>query len=229
MWTTATTVLTTPLLPEVLRFHAHSEAQKLWAMNQVYWVLVSSAVNWGVLLSYPLISQLYSFWTGNAVELNNALLCLLLASVVVNNIGALMSLHLNAINSLRFILCTSVVRCLFCLGGGFMGFGHLGLASFGVGILSGELITLFLTIYVFNKYELVSRGVEVAVMSFIPLSLGAGSVFLFLIGQGFNLFPAQWSWLIAATGAAVASGWGWCRLDHDMRTRLVVQVTSRLK
>ena len=229
MWTTATTVLTTPLLPETLRFHAHGDAKKLYAMNQVYWVLVGSAVNWGVLLSYFLLPRLYSFWTGDAVELDNALLCLLLASVVVTNVGAIMSLHLNAINSLRLIVGASAVRCLFGLGGGLMGYEQLGLASFGVGILSGELITLFLTSYVFNKYELVNRGVKVDVISFIPLSLGAGSVLIFLIGQGFNWLPAQWSWIIAATGVLVASGWGWRRLDHDMRTRLLILVTSRLK
>lgn len=229
IWTTATTVLTTPLLPDVLRFHANSEAWKLWTMNQVYWVLVGSAVNWGILLFYPMIPELYSVWTRDIVQLNKELMCLLLASVVITSAGGLITMHLNAINRVRTILGTSVVRCLFGLGGGFIGYNYIGLSSFGIGILTGEIVTLVLTSYVFIQYELSTRGIKVKALNLVQYSLGPASVILFLIGQGFNLIPTQLSWVMAITGVTIASTLGWRGLDQNIRVRIMDLATTRLK
>ena len=103
LWNSVTTILSSPLLPDVVRIHARGEVKKLVAINQVYWVLVGSAVNLGAILSYPLIPFLYGVWTSRAVPLDNSLLCFLLGSVVMANAGALMALHLNGINSLRIV------------------------------------------------------------------------------------------------------------------------------
>src|SRR5260370_22984454 len=78
LWTAVTTILSTPLLPDVVRIHAKGEVQKLVAINQAHWVLVGSAVNLGAILSYPLIPFLYDQWTAHAVILDKSLLCLLL-------------------------------------------------------------------------------------------------------------------------------------------------------
>lgn len=229
LWTNVTNVLTTPLLPDVVRFHAKGESYKLVAMNEAYWVLVGSVVNWGVLLSYPLLAALYGYWTGHALALDKTLLCLLLGSVVVTNAGALMSMHLNGINSLRIVLGTSVVRGVLGLGGGALGYGQLGLAGFGLGILAGELAALLMTGHFFVKYELVDKGINMPVAAFAPATLGTGSVLLFLVVEGFGGLLALWVWPIALAGVAAGSTWGWKRLDHDVRARLVVMVTKRFK
>src|SRR5437868_14477856 len=80
LWTNVTNVLTTPLLPDVVRYHAVGEGQKLVSVNEAYWVLVGTAVNSGVLITYPAIKPLYGYWTAHAVPLDERLLCLLLAS-----------------------------------------------------------------------------------------------------------------------------------------------------
>lgn len=229
LWTNVTNVLTTPLLPDVVRFHAKGEAYKLVAMNEAYWVLVGSVVNWGVLLSYPLLATLYGYWTGHALELDKTLLCLLLGSVVVTNAGALMSMHLNGINSLRIVLGASVVRGVLGLGGSALGYRQLGLAGFGLGILAGELVALLMTARFFVKYELAEKGINMPVGAFAPATLGTSSVLLFLVVEGFGGLSAIWVWPIALAGVAAATTWGWKRLDHDVQARLVGIVTKRFK
>lgn len=229
LWTNVTNVLTTPLLPDVVRFHAKGEAHKLVAMNEAYWVLVGSAVNWGVLLSYPLLAPLYGYWTGHAIALDKTLLCLLLGSVVVTNAGALMAMHLNGINSLRIVLGASVVRGVSALGGGALGYGQLGLAGFGLGILGGELAALLITGRFYVTRELADKGDKMPLAAFAPAALGTGSVLLFLAGESFGWLSAFLAWPLALAGVAAASAWGWKRLDHGVRARLLGIVAKRFK
>ena len=229
LWTNVTNVLTTPLLPDVVRFHANGEAQKLMAVNEAYWVLVGSAVNWGVLLSYPLLAPLYDYWTGHAITLDRTLLCLLLGSVVVTNAGALMAMHLNGINSLRIVLGTSLARGVLGLGVGALAYGQLGLAGFGLGILASELAALLMTGCFFVKNELTDKGATMPATAFVPTALGMGSVLLFLVCEGFGLLSGFWAWPLALAGVAVASVWGWKRLEHGVKERLVGLVANRFK
>ncbi len=229
LWTNVTNVLTTPLLPDVVRFHAKGEAHKLVALNEAYWVLVGSAVNWGVLLSYPLLATLYGYWTGHALALDKTLLCLLLGSVVVTNAGALMAMHLNGINSLRIVLGASLARGVLGLGLGALTYAQLGLAGFGLGILAGELAALLMIARFFVKYELAAKGIRMPVAAFAPAVLGMGSVLLFLAGEGFSWLSALWAWPMAMAAVVTATVWGWRRLDHDVRARLVGMVAMRFK
>jgi O-antigen/teichoic acid export membrane protein len=208
------------LLPDVVRIHAKGEVKKLVAINQAYWVLAGSAVNLGAILSYPLIPFLYAKWTAHAVALDQPLLCLLLSSVVVANTGALMALHLNGINSLRVVLGTSVARAILSLGGGALGFKRYGLASFGLGILAGEIVATLITARHFVKHEVKAKGSRIPVSDFGPVSLSTGAVLLFFIGAGLGWWSVGGVWLLAIVCVATASVWGWNTLESELQNRL---------
>ena len=220
LWTSVTTVLSTPLLPDVVRLHVKGEVYKLVAINQAYWVLVGSAVNLGALLSYPLIPFLYGQWTGHGVALDRPLLCLLLASVVTANAGALMALHLNGINSLRIVLGASIARAVFGLGGGALGYSRYGLSSFGLGILLGEIVATLMTARYFLRYEVFAKGLRIRASDLGPVSLSTGSALLFFTGAGFGWWSVGWLWSFADCAVAAASVWGWRSLDAPLRNRL---------
>ena len=212
------------------RGRAHSrkkQVQKLGAINEVFWVLVGSAVNWGAVLFYPLMPFLYGEWTRHNVVLNKPLLGLMLASVVVTNSGALMALHLNGINSLRIVFAASVVRAMCSLGGGALGYRFLGLSSFGLGILAGELIATLMTGRHFLKHELCDRGFQFSATTCAPVALGTGSAVLYLVGSGFGWWSGGLSWLLALTGVAAASILGWKALERDLRGRLPREIWLR--
>lgn len=220
LWTSVTAVLTAPLLPEVVRIYAEGEVRKLAAVNEAFWVLVGSAVNFGALLSYPLIPFLYGLWTGHTVTLDKPLLCLMLASVVVANAGAVIALHLNGINSLRIILTASLVRAIFILGCGGLGYRVWGLASFGIGILTGEILATLLCARHFIKYELKAAGLCLSWTAFGPVCLSTGSVLVYFVGSAFQWWAGGASFLISAGGVIVAAVWGWSLLESDLRARL---------
>jgi O-antigen/teichoic acid export membrane protein len=219
LWTSVTTVLTGPLLPEVVRIHAKGEMHKLMSMNRAFWVLVGSAVNGGALLFYPVIPFLYGHWT-HAMALDTPLLCLMLGSVVVANSGALMALHLNGINSLRIVLAASAARAVLGLGLGALGYGHFGVASLGLGLLAGELAATLMTARYFMKHEVMDRGLQIPAAAFAPVMLSLGSTLLFFVGTAFRWWSGNWPWILALTAVAIACPWGWKSLDGEVRGRL---------
>lgn len=226
-WTNVTNVLTTPLLPDIVRYHATGEGHKIVTLSEAYWVLVGTAVNLGVLIAYPLIKPMYGYWTAHAVALDKSLLCLLLASVVVTNAGGLITLYLNGINSLRILLAASVIRGILSLGvGGFL-FYYFGLTGLGMGILGGELLALFVMGHYIVRRELFRQGISLALRSLAPITVSTISVLLFLMSDGFGFPLAQYVYPVALLGVVSAALWGWSRLEHGVRTRLVRMLKNR--
>lgn len=227
LWTNVTSVLTTPLLPDIVRYHATGEGRKMVSISEAYWVLVGTAVNLGVLITYPLIDLAYRYWTAHTMVLDKALLCLLLASVVVANVGGLITVYLNGINSLRIVLAASVIRGILSLGvGGFL-FYHFGLAGFGMGILGGELLALLVIERYFVKRELSRHNISMPLLSLAPIAVSTVSVLLFLMCEGFRFSLAPYLYPGALLGVVAAAVWGWRGLDVDVRTRLVRMISNR--
>ena len=227
LWTNVTNVLTTPLLPDIVRYHATGEGQKIVTISEAYWVLVGTAVNLGILITYPLIELMYGYWTAHTVALDKLLLCLLLASVVVTNVGGLITLYLNGINSLRVVLAASMILGILNLGvGGFL-FYHFGLAGFGVGILGGELLALLVMGRYFVQRELSRQRVSLPLRSLAPITVSTVSVLIYLMSEGFGFSLAQYFYPVALLGVATAALWGWRGLEHGVRTRLVRMIVNR--
>jgi O-antigen/teichoic acid export membrane protein len=227
LWTNVTNVLTTPLLPDVVRYHATGEKQKLLTISEAYWVLVGTLVNLGILITYPLIEPMYGYWTAHAVTLDKGLLCLLLASIVLANVGGLISLYLNGINRLGVVLAASIVRGILSLAlGGFL-FFHFGLVGFGMGILGGELLAQLVLGRYFVKHELIRQGIGFPIRSLMPITVSTASVLIFLITEGFGFPVAQYFYAIALLGVATAALWGWRRLVPDVKHRLRHMIEDR--
>lgn len=227
LWTNVTNVLATPLLPEVVRYHATGDGRKLATINEVYWVLVGTAVNLGVLITYPLISTLYGNWTAHVLALDKFLLCLLLASIVLANAGGLISLYLNGINSLGVVLVTSLVRGILSLGAGGFLFFYFGLAGFGMGVLGGELLALFVMVRNVATRDWARQSYGLHLRSFAPITVSMASVLVFLISDGGGFIVAQYLYPVALLGVAMAALWGWKELDGDVKVRLIRAISKR--
>lgn len=227
LWTNVTNVLTTPLLPDVVRFHAKDEGQKIVNLSEAYWVLVGNTVNFGVLITFPLVRPMYTIWTAQVMRLDEPLLCMLLCSVVVANAGGFISMYLNGINRLGIVLASSAGRGVLSLAIGALLFQRLGASGFGIGILGGELLALFLMGRYFVKHELWRHGTTLSYRSLAPILLSASSVMLFLAMEGFGINFADYLYLPALMGVVFAGLWGWDGLDAGVRTRLVHMVGGR--
>ena len=228
LWTNITNVLTTPLLPDVVRFHAKGEWKKLLAVQETHSVLVGTAVNLSMLLAFPFIDPFYRHWTQHTVALNKFLLCVLLASVSLLNLGAMMNIFLTGINHHRTIFSTTLARGAVSLILGALLVQVLGLSGLGLGIWTGELLTLLLLIYFFFKQARLLGELDSARHSLSPPLLGVASLHIFFAVEILTSFNGPWLHLLAILGVCVSAFWGWVRLDTSVRARLHHLVSKRL-
>jgi hypothetical protein len=84
-----------------------------------------------------------------------------------------------------------------------------------------ELAATLMTGRYFVRHELAEKGIKMRWAALGPVVLGTGLALLFFVGAGFGWWSTGWNWLLALTGVAVASAWGWKALDLDMRARLM--------
>jgi O-antigen/teichoic acid export membrane protein len=227
LWTTLANVLTSPLLPEVVRFHANREGGKLVAIHEAHWVLVGTAVNLGILASYPLLRPLYGIWTCHRVALDGTLLCLLLASVAVSSAGSLMSTYLGGVNNVRSVFSTSAIRGAAGILGGLALHRWLGTAAFGLSILAGEAIVLALTFSYFFRSELGELSVRPPGRAFGLLLASVGLTVAFLAAEAIGVPHSGWLLGGAIPGVLACGRAGWRRLDPSVRERLVATVADR--
>ncbi|OGP87970.1 MAG: hypothetical protein A2156_01705 [Deltaproteobacteria bacterium RBG_16_48_10] len=222
LWTNATNVLTTPLLPDVVRYRAKREGNKLVTISEAHWVLIGTFINLSILITYPLIGPLYGYWTTHAVPLNKSLLCLLLSSIALANAGALISMYLNGINSLRAVFLTSLVRGLTSLAGGGVLLAYFGFAGLGFAILVSEVLALVIMGYFFVRIELAQLGARLPILSLSPISMSTSFVLMFLIAEGFGSPLAPVLYPAAIFGVLFGALWGWRRLESDVKHNLLL-------
>jgi|GEM_PF-1380524 len=220
LWNNVTMSLANPLLPDVVRFHATREPFKLAAVNEAYWVIVGGLVNFGVVLSYPLVFPLYGLWTRHSFTLDPILFGLLLASVVIANVGGLITLHLNGINSLGLGLAVALVRFGTAIGGGYLAYPSMGIVGFGLGILFGEALAVAINCWGFFKNEIINKGAKIQAQTFCSIVLSVSFVLIFLLIAAFNLAEFWITWLMSLIGVFFSTIIGWKNLNNTVKLRL---------
>ncbi len=228
LWNTVSNLLTQPLFPDIVRYHATHDGHKLVEVCKAHWVLISTVINLGILATFPLIEPLYGYWTTHAVPLDMTLLCLLLGSIVVVNVGGLIALYLAGINSLRVVLAASVWRGILSLGAGGYLYSRFGFAGFGAGILAGECVANLLMGYYFVRVELPRQGAHLSMRSLAPVVLSTVLVLAFLLIQATVRTYAVYVYPVAVLGVVTAAIWGWHGLQQNVRNRLRNMVIGRL-
>lgn len=220
LWTNLANILTTPLLPDIVRFHAKQESEKLVAIYEIHGVLVGTAVNLSILLVYPLIPAFYAQWTNHAVPLSESLLCAMLGMVSLFNLGSLMSTFLIGINHREAILSTTIARgAISMLFGAAMLYGF-GIGGLGFAIWLAEIVAVLLYAYFFVGLLRGHGGSGVSRTRLLFPLLGIGSLHVFLAAAAFDWGGRMAAWGIALAGVCTAGYVGWSQLDTDVRDRM---------
>jgi len=220
LWTTLTNVLTTPLLPDVVRFQAKAERQKLLAVHQAHWLLVGSVVNLSILIAYPFLETVYRIWTDSRLSLDKPLLSLLLASVSLAGMGALMTTFLTGINHSGFIITRAALRGGLALLLGALLLPAYGLSGLGFAVFLAEALVLAVTVLWFFRRELTRFGGETTPSLFGWFWLSSGCVVGYLLAESFELAVTNSLYWLALAGVVLGSVFAWRGLDEDIKNRV---------
>ncbi|HEU4662455.1 MAG TPA: hypothetical protein VFS55_00345 [Dokdonella sp.] len=220
LWNTLTATLTSPLLPDLVRYHATRQPAKLVALVEAHAWLVGTLVDLGIVIGYPFMVAVYASWTRGALPLDRPLLAALLAAAALYNAGALMTVYLTGINDARAVLGLALVRALLTLAAGAAAM-RFGVAGAGYGILLAEAACFSLAASVLfpaalRRLDRAARGPR---LGWAWTTAACAIAFLAAAASGAGAAPL----LLAVVAAAmlVAAWRGFLRLDGDVRRRLL--------
>lgn len=221
LWNNVTVTFTSPLLPDVIRYHATQQADKLLTLMQAHAWLLGTVVNIGVVLTYPFLVVAYGYWTGGNLLLDTSLLAALLGAVVLANAGALMNLYLSGINLARAVLLLAFLRAVLTLGVGWVAV-DFGLSGVGLGIFTAEFVCLLLVVAGFFPGAMRRLSGERRWPRLLWTGVSLGCVLLFLTATVAENGLPQTAFVLSVVGMAIASWQGWRQLDVEVRGRLLL-------
>ena len=221
LWNNVTTTLTTPLLPDVTRYHATGQVAKLLALTRAHAWFLGTVVNVGVVAGYPVMAIAYRYWTRGLLSLDEGLLAVLLAAVLLSSAGALMVTYLTGINDPGAVVGLAFVRASVTLGVGGLASG-LGPVGIGLGILLGEFVCLALTALVYfpSAVRALEQNARRPPIRWTAAQLGCAMLFLWAVAasDGFPVAP----FVLCLLAMSMCAWFGWRQLDDEVRARLAL-------
>ena len=214
-----TNVFISSLLPDIIRFHATGEEEKIIIAQNANWFITGVVVNSALLLILPFVENLYLFWTKGILHFNLALFLLLAASISFANFGAGLYQYLVGINHLISQTIITVVRVLIILICSFI-FLDYGLVSLGIGILAAEIISsVWLPIFfVNNQLKNFNTCLD---KKFIFISLLPPGIILFVTIYFITINKIQWEAVVISLFLLTALYlFNWSILDEQIKVRL---------
>jgi O-antigen/teichoic acid export membrane protein len=186
-----TTIFITALLPDMIRFHATRETEKLAGTFNANWFISGIFVNFGIILVLPMIEPIYRFWTKGYLAFNPTLFFMLAVAISLANFGAGLNLYLSGINELRSLTVITMTRASLLFLVGYSLSGYYGILSIGIGCVVAEALASVVLPVVFVKDRLAGfsaqlsfKHVGLAIMPPVLLFLAGGVIMVRQINFG---------------------------------------------
>ncbi|MBP9741976.1 MAG: hypothetical protein KBD37_01310 [Burkholderiales bacterium] len=221
LWTTVTNIVTAPLLPDIVRFHATKEPRKFIMIHKTHILLMSIIINLSIMLAYPLIDTVYLYWTRGKLPIDHRLICLLLASVSVFALNSLFNTFLTGLNNGRYLIVMGLMRGLFVLIAGYFLLPIFGLSGIGMAILLAEVLLMVANTFIFIRGELKSIGAKRELMFTWYDGLCFLSVLGFLLLNVFITNLNMMYYLISLIVLLIGIIYSWVNLDIEIRSRIL--------
>ena len=221
LWTTVTNIVTAPLLPDIVRFHATKEPRKFIMIHKTHILLMSIIINLSIMLAYPLIDTVYLYWTRGKLPIDHRLICLLLASVSVFALNSLFNTFLTGLNNGRYLIVMGFLRGLFVLIAGYFLLPIFGLSGIGMAILLAEVLLMVANTFIFIRGELKSIGAKRELMFTWYDGLCFLSVLGFLLLNVFITNLNMMYYLISLIVLLIGIIYSWVNLDIEIRSRIL--------
>jgi O-antigen/teichoic acid export membrane protein len=155
-----TNLLINSLLPDIVRYHAKNEKNKINSIFNAHWFFNGAIINLGLMLILPFISTIYTYWTKGLLQFDFKLFITLSASVSLINFGAGYYFYLVSINNLISQITITMVRVIIIFGCGFTLVKKFGLGGIGIAIMLSEIVCSVFLPTIFVKMEIKLLNVD---------------------------------------------------------------------
>lgn len=217
----ATTIVTQPLIPEVIRYHAQGDYQKLTSVIAASWWSSGMLINFGVLVTLPFVESIYLHWTRGKIGFDWVLYLLLAWSLSLKNFGNPLNSYLAGINNLQAQSIITVVQTTTVLGGTFLFLSQGGIVAAGWAIVIGEL---FGSVLIPAKFALREIGNLGGRLPFSKMMLAFASVItvgIVFIGLGLGWLTPVSAAILGGVILLILYTIQWLNLPDEVKSRLI--------
>jgi len=106
----ANQIFISPLVPKMVQLHQEKKSFELARILIQNWFLLNFIILLPIIGGSPFLKYLYIFWTKDKLEFDEALALTLMASIVIISFGKIIMYYLSAINHLKALTSTNVIR-----------------------------------------------------------------------------------------------------------------------
>jgi O-antigen/teichoic acid export membrane protein len=223
LWATLGSVVTQPLMPEIIRYHAMREYDKLRHALNAHSVVVAALTAASALAIVPFVAAIYAFWTRGTLGFDLVFFLLLVSAVAVANLFSGLNFYIVGTNHLRSLALLSLGKAAVGIVSALILMEAWGLRGAAAGLLVGEILIGALTATLARHMMREHFGKAV------PIAMGYGAFVLLPVPllataqlQFGHIHPAMLLASAAWVGAFTYAGW--CGFPEEVRSRIALVV-----
>lgn len=223
--TQATSILLSPLSPELVRFHVRNEGDKVRQTIATTWWLCGF-LNVGLLALALFIEPAFALWTRGRLTFSFSLFALLAYSTLLRSFGGPLVLYIAGLNRLREQAAVAAARLLVTVGLGLLFLKWWEIPGMALAIVLAEVFGSLVLPVIFVIGSLKTASERWTGAKSALAHLFTTGVVLVLAG----VFPAQRTILLCAglLVLLVQSRFQWVSLSDDVRGRVRSVLHQRL-
>lgn len=227
--TQATNMVTGPLQPELVRFHASGHFKKIIESIKANWWITNLILNLPFILAIIFIGPLYEFWTDYKIEFNLPLYLLMAVATLLYNYGNGYVTYLKGINHIPALITLTITRSSLLLFFSWILMSKFGLLGMGGALVITELLSSVTIPYYFTGKKLAEHGYKIKpidrILPFIAI-LGVSAIYLlyYLEISFFN-----WIMVLGIVAVLIISLAQWKRLFPEIKDRFIKLIPAKFK
>jgi O-antigen/teichoic acid export membrane protein len=156
-----TNIILNTILPDIQKFHAKNEGEKLVSTFSLNWFITGAFVNLGLVIVLPFVQTIYLFWTKHKIPFNLDLFLLMGWSISIINYGVGFTYYIKGINKLKSILIITILKSVALFGFSILFLKTLGLIAVGIATVISEIITSIFIIKYYADKELAKLNCKI--------------------------------------------------------------------
>lgn len=217
--TVFTNLFITSIQPDLIKYHAKKESEKLQTTLNANWFFSGLVVNIGLITVIPFADYIFKVWTKGIIDFDFNLFISLAASISVINFGAGLYNYIYGINYLKAVTVITITKVIILFLFSYYLSGFMGLSGIGVAVLISEIFSSMILPYYYVQKIFKSFNGSLDIKSSFT---AAASPIILVVLASFSLSGMEFSYYIWGTALSIVILtyiFNWLILDIEVKNR----------
>jgi O-antigen/teichoic acid export membrane protein len=214
-----TNLFITSIQPDLIKYHAKTEIDKLRSTLNANWFFSGLVVNIGIVIVLPFAAAIFKLWTKGLINFEFNLFISLAASISVINFGAGLYNYMSGINNLHAVSVITITRVITLFIFSYYLSGFMGLTGIGVAVLISEIFSSMMLPYFYVKKILKSFNGSLDIKSSFTAVVPPLILIVFAAVSLSGMEFSYYIWGTALSLVILTYIFNWTILDEEVKNR----------